>query len=363
MKKEYLDHLKHKLEEFEADQGDIRDILADYGQLYDDAISRGMDDDEVFDLLGNPDDVAHELLETLRLRRPAQIRRKFVALMPFVSVIAYMLLGLLGDLWHPAWLVFLSIPMTAIVLDGRGIRPKIIALAPFVAVIAFIILGEFDLWHPGWLVFLLIPVSAIVFGSKEKRAIVAVMPFVAVVAFVFLGLEGLWNPGWLVFLSIPMTAVLFGKDKVRTIVYETLFVIAIITYLWVGYTYGEWAYGALAFLLPVIYGIMTGDIVFIADFPKDPVLRRRAIIIMLVSLAATAIFILTGVLFGAWGYMWQVFLLIPVTAIIISGHFRVTAIAPFVATILFFSLGYFLDGWAWAWLAFLLIPMAGIIEN
>ena len=363
MKKDYLDHLKRKLEEFEADQSDIRDILADYGQLYDDAVSRGMDDDEVADLLGNPDDVAHELHETLRLKRPAQIKRKFVALMPFVSVIAYMLLGLTADLWHPAWLVFLSIPMTAILLDGRNIRSKIAALAPFVAVIAFIILGEFDLWHPGWLVFLLIPVAAILTGTRQKQTIVAVMPFISVVAFVFLGLQGHWNPGWLVFLSIPMTAVLFSKDKVKTVVYETLFIIAIITYLWVGYSYGEWAYGALAFLLPVIYGIMAGDVIIIGEFPKDPVRRRQAIIVTLVALLATVVFVVTGVMFGAWGYMWQVFLLIPVAGIIVSGHFRVTAIAPFVATILFFSLGYFLDGWAWAWLAFLLIPMAGIIEN
>jgi uncharacterized membrane protein len=316
MKKEYLDHLKRKLEEFEADQADIRDILADYGQLYDDAISRGMDDDGVLDLLGNPDDVAHELLETLRLKRPAQIRRKFIALMPFISVIVFMLLGLLGDLWHP-----------------------------------------------GWLVFLVIPVAGILTGTSQKRSVVAIMPFISVVAFVFLGLEGLWNPGWLVFLSIPMTAVLFSKDKVKTVVYETLFIIAIVTYLWVGYTYGQWAYGALAFLLPVIYGVMTEDIVFFADFPKDPVHRRRAMIVILVSLLATVIFVITGMMFGAWGYMWQVFLLIPVTGIIVSGHFRVTAIAPFVATILFFSLGYFLDAWAWAWLVFLLIPMAGIIEN
>jgi uncharacterized membrane protein len=363
MKKEYLDHLKRKLEEFEADKADIRDILDDYGQLYDDALSRGMDDDGVFDLLGNPDDVAHELLETLRLKRPAQIRRKFIALMPFVSVIAFMLLGLLGDLWDPGWLVFLSIPMTAILLGARGTRSKIAALSPFVAIITFIILGQFDLWHPGWLVFLVIPVAGILTGTSQKRSVVAIMPFISVVAFVFLGLEGLWNPGWLVFLSIPMTAVLFSKDKVKTVVYETLFIIAIVTYLWVGYTYGQWAYGALAFLLPVIYGVMTEDIVFFADFPKDPVHRRRAMIVILVSLLATVIFVITGMMFGAWGYMWQVFLLIPVTGIIVSGHFRVTAIAPFVATILFFSLGYFLDGWTWSWLVFLLIPMAGIIEN
>ncbi|MCF7932236.1 MAG: DUF1700 domain-containing protein [Acholeplasmataceae bacterium] len=363
MKQAYLKRLESKLHEFEADRLDIRDILIDYEQLYDDALNKGMSDDEVYELLGNPDDVAYELLETLKLKRPAQIKNKFVALMPFVAVISYMLLGLLGNLWNPGWLVFLLIPMSAIILHKKRVRHMLTALAPFIAVIAFIILGEFDLWHPGWLVFLIIPLSAIILNTSRKDSVMAATPFLAVIAFVVLGLYGYWNPGWLVFMLIPMVGILYKKSRTQIIVYESLFVIAIATYLFVGYTYGEWFYAGLAFLLPMVYGILIGDVLIIGDLPEEGPERRRAIIILMTIFLAIVIFIVTGILFDTWSYMWQIFLMIPIVSIIVSGHFRFTAIAPFVATILFFTLGYFFGAWTWAWLVFLLIPMTAIIEG
>ena len=78
---------------------------------------------------------------------------------------------------------------------------------------------------------------------------------------------------------------------------------------------------------------------------------------------AGLLYVLSGFIFSAWGYMWQIFLFIPMAAIILFDRFRFVAISPFIAVILFFSLGFFLDLWHISWLAFFIIPMAGILEG
>lgn len=84
-----------------------------------------------------------------------------------VAGFIYLGLGLLSplvgyNLWAWAWLVFLSIPVYAILTETDQ-NERIIAITPFVAVTIFYTLGFFfGWWAYSWMAFLLIPVVAII---------------------------------------------------------------------------------------------------------------------------------------------------------------------------------------------------------
>ncbi|TNF08980.1 MAG: DUF1700 domain-containing protein [Bacillota bacterium] len=318
MKAKYLEALKNKLIEFQASKEDINDILKDYGQLYDDMLETGRTDEEIYKLLGEPNHVAYELIDTLRIKRKKDVRNKFIALMPFVSVITFMAIGLSTDIWHPTWLVFLSIPVMAIILSTK-VKEMLIALMPFASTVTFILLGTY---------------------------------------------ANLWNPGWLVFLSIPMMALIQDYKNWKSLVSFISFAVAIAFYLYVGYTYNRWDYAALGFILPVVTGLVIGETKFIWNFPKDPKERRGALVMLSVIILATAGFLALGLLLDGWVYAWQTFLLIPISAILFfDKKFRLTPLMPFIAVIIFFNLGFFAGLWTISWMAFLLIPVTAIIEN
>jgi hypothetical protein len=78
------------------------------------------------------------------------------------ALVIYLVLGFGLGLWTEGWLVFLAIPVTAIMKETKGAE-RIIALTPFIAVTLFMLIGFLlDGWAYGWLVFLIIPVTAII---------------------------------------------------------------------------------------------------------------------------------------------------------------------------------------------------------
>ncbi|NLI20421.1 MAG: efflux RND transporter permease subunit [Clostridiales bacterium] len=83
---------------------------------------------------------------------------KWNALYPIFITGLYLVLGFLFGLWHPGWLLFLTIPL-------YYMRPKTLAdrwLNPVMIVLIYLVLGLFfNLWHPGWMIFFAIPVAAI----------------------------------------------------------------------------------------------------------------------------------------------------------------------------------------------------------
>lgn len=91
-------------------------------------------------------------------------RRKWDGVYPIFITALYLLLGFVFNLWHPGWLVFLTIPLHYMNPSSsmeRWCNPVMITLI-------YLVMGFFfGLWHPGWMVFLAIPVAAIV-DKKEK---------------------------------------------------------------------------------------------------------------------------------------------------------------------------------------------------
>jgi len=230
--------------------------------------------------------------------------------------------------------------------------------------IIFMILGFWQgLWHPAWLIFLIVPVVAIFSSVKTMRFtafLTAVSPFIAVTAFVLVWyFAGLWNPIWLVFMIIPMIGVLNENKLWKAVVFELGFLIAIGVYLFAGYQYGEWGYGLFAFLIPVGISLIFSDESMVV-INRD---NRNEWVFFLILLV---IYITVGCLESStWAYLWMIFLLMPMYAIYRHApkDTRLVAWMPFISVILFFSLGYFFTWWTFSWLAFLLIPMVAIIKN
>lgn len=83
----------------------------------------------------------------------------FVILVPFL----YVAIGAITGLWHPMWIIFLTIPIyyrIAIACKGNSTKAFLLLLPiPEILVTVFLILGIcFGLWKYAWILFLIIPI-------------------------------------------------------------------------------------------------------------------------------------------------------------------------------------------------------------
>lgn len=76
-----------------------------------------------------------------------------------IVVIAYLIMGSVWNLWHPGWIIFLTIPIINGIIDAILKRRLKEIPYPVVAAAVYLLIGFlFDLWHPGWIIFLTIPI-------------------------------------------------------------------------------------------------------------------------------------------------------------------------------------------------------------
>lgn len=371
MKQDYLEKLKKILDGLDMNKTEREDILSDYTSMYEDGLEKGMDDQAIIDMLGTPEAVVDALSDEYHPIQKKHYGGKLIALMPFISVIAFFILGFGFGKWHPGWLVFLLIPVTAIVVDAFN-KPYVhflTALSPFFAVVIYLAVGfGFNIWHPTWLIFFIVPMIAIINGIREsvKRngkkniwgELTGITVFLSLIVFVLLGTYwSFWNPGWLVLLLIPIAGIMNEPNVKKRIVLIGSILVAAGFYLYVGYELNNWLFGSLGFLLPLGVGILTNDIQI--SIGKGSLLIKATILLTLF------VYFGCGILWSTWGYLWMVFLLIPMVAIISEkkGKNKLVALSPFIAVMLFFSLGYFFNLWTVSWLAFLMIPILAILSD
>ncbi|MCF7927282.1 MAG: DUF1700 domain-containing protein [Candidatus Izimaplasma sp.] len=319
MKTKFLKELKMYLNQYDIKQEIVKDIVNDHKEIIEDAVASGQSEEEIIEKLGNPRMIAKELRNEKKNRKQTY-DETFIALSPFIAVIAYMLMGFLGEMWHPGWLVFLIIPLTGLIVSVRrdGWQILLTSIAPFIAVGAFIIMGEYyDLWHPGWLVFLIVP---------------------------FVGYT-------------------HHSDYVKRYVSMTGLLVSVGLYLFIILTYSNTEqYAWLVFLIPAIIGIIFGDITFVwhSDFEETPKSFLMIIIVALIT------FIVLGLMTSLWHPLWLILLTIPVGGILLFNENtkkNLIGISPFIALTAFILIGEFVGAWHIAWLVFLIIPMVGIISS
>ncbi|MEG0741477.1 MAG: hypothetical protein RSB91_08870 [Clostridia bacterium] len=98
-------------------------------------------------------------------REEAEKHCKMDAMFPLMITTLYLILGALFGLWHPGWLIFLTIP-----LHYMHPKTRLEQLCnPVMVTLIYLVLGFFfDLWHPGWLIFLAIPLGAIATHQEKS---------------------------------------------------------------------------------------------------------------------------------------------------------------------------------------------------
>lgn len=75
-----------------------------------------------------------------------------------VIIILYLVMGAVFNAWHPAWLLFLLIPLWHTFIEAVRNRNAYIFAYPVLAALIYLCIGFLmNAWHPGWLIFLTIP--------------------------------------------------------------------------------------------------------------------------------------------------------------------------------------------------------------
>lgn len=83
--------------------------------------------------------------------------KRFAFPYPVLIALAYVILGACFNLWHPGWLLFLTIPLYYLPASQRS--PLKLLGNPVMITLIYLLLGfECGLWHPGWIIFLAIPI-------------------------------------------------------------------------------------------------------------------------------------------------------------------------------------------------------------
>lgn len=64
----------------------------------------------------------------------------------------------------------------------------------------------YGVWHPAWILFLFIPIiTSFIEAVNRKNAVFFAYPVCITVVYLILGFgKGLWHPGWILFMTIPI---------------------------------------------------------------------------------------------------------------------------------------------------------------
>lgn len=207
------------------------------------------------------------------------VSKSFSSSFPYAVLVtgAFLLLGFLKQWWHPAWVLFLTIPIYYSIENAIR-RKKISALdviVPIVVTGAYVALGMiYNIWHPLWLMLLAIPVYFAISIAVRRNwgkgsAATGIYALITVAAYIALGVtfgETAWTVGWLLFLTVPMfasTVTSIRKKSFRRFMTHFPWELLIVAgYLFVGLMFGVWHPTWVAFLfIPVwrwIVSLMAG---------------------------------------------------------------------------------------------------------
>lgn len=104
-----------------------------------------------------------------RSKRFYYIKEALNGIVVIGCVIAYLLLGFLLDLWHPAWIIFLFIPIFISIIEAIEKRKTSYIAFPVIITAIYLFLGcEYSLWHPYWVLFITIPLFYLVANIIDK---------------------------------------------------------------------------------------------------------------------------------------------------------------------------------------------------
>lgn len=360
----YLTYLRDILDTLEISESEKQTIIEDYDSMIEDALQEGKKEEDIERIFGDRETIKDQLEETYSKKKTVRHTDKINGVMPFITLAIFVVLGVLFDAWHPGWMVFLLVPVTAISLDivNSGKTGKVFLLIPAMSLFAYLILGLFySLWHPGWLI-LTLGVMVPILMTKELtllQKLTAISPFIALNAFILIGyFTGTYSPTWTVFLLVVAIGLLNEKRVSHRFLLEGLLLISIALYFVAGILLENWALALFSFLVFIIPAIFTGHI-HIKIHGFSTWIEKTTLIV------STILFFLWGYLFDAWAVSWVVFLAVPSMSVILhaKGRDSLVPITVFLSVVVFYLIGHYTGQWNLAWLAFLSIPVVAIAQE
>ncbi len=96
-------------------------------------------------------------------------KRWYVFPFPFLVTLVYVVMGVAWNMWHPYWLIFLTIPLYYSLVSAIEHRRFDHFAYPVLAALIYLWFGfTAGAWHPNWIIFLTVPLYYMIFpGSKN----------------------------------------------------------------------------------------------------------------------------------------------------------------------------------------------------
>lgn len=106
--------------------------------------------------------------------RPTPRQQRIISAVNGVTAIcvtiAYLAMGFVFRLWHPAWVIFFLIPLVATLADAIAMKKASVFAYPVLVAGVYLLMGFLaKLWHPGWLIFLTVPVYYLIADAASRK--------------------------------------------------------------------------------------------------------------------------------------------------------------------------------------------------
>lgn len=89
---------------------------------------------------------------------------------PIFIAALYLVLGLVFDLWHPGWILFLFIPVIITFCEAIYKKDGEIFVYPVLVTIVYLFFSfMYNLWHILWILYLTVPIYYIIFGTIKNK--------------------------------------------------------------------------------------------------------------------------------------------------------------------------------------------------
>ena len=230
---------------------------------------------------------------------------------PILVVFAYLIIGFAFNLWHPTWLLFLTIPLYYTLIAAFKNNNWYAFPYPILVVAVYLGIGVFfDIWHPTWLLFLTIPVYYTMIAlSRAKtfkaKANIFPYPILCVLFYLSVGFDyNWWHPTWLLFLTIPLYYTLITAFRDNNWYVFPYPILVITVYLGIGIFFDIWHPTWLLILtIPVYYTLIA--------MSRAKTFKAKANIFPY-PILCVIFFLSIGLDYNIWHPTWLLFLTIPV---------------------------------------------------
>lgn len=112
--------------------------------------------------------------EALNVKPKSKVVEIVNGITALVISIIYFVISAIWGIWHPAWILFMFIPIIISFTEAIAHKDGHKFAYPVLAAALYLFFSfEFGLWHPLWVIFLTIPIYYIIcdaiFGKKEQK--------------------------------------------------------------------------------------------------------------------------------------------------------------------------------------------------